>query len=127
MQKVDSSFVTVDANKDGFIDRAEIEAAEVKAMTARKAALQRQREGAFRKLDTNKDNALSLQEFNAPIAQVAIPKGNATPILGRFDTNKDGKVSLAEQRAPSMAQFDRADTNKDGSLSAAEQRATVKR
>jgi hypothetical protein len=127
MQKVDDSFVSVDANKDGFMDRAEIEAAEVKVMNARKAALIRQREAAFRKLDTNKDNALSLQEFNAPVAAVAIPKGNAAPILGRLDTNKDSKVSLAENRAPAMAQFDRADTNKDGVLSAAEQRATVKR
>ena len=127
MQKVDESFVTVDANKDGFMDRAEIEGAEVKALSARKAALMRQREAIFRKLDTNKDNALSLQEFSAPVAAVAIPRGNATPILSRLDTNKDGKISLAENRAPAMVQFDRADTNKDGVLSAAEQRATVKR
>jgi hypothetical protein len=127
MQKVDSSFVTVDANKDGFMDRAEIEAAELKALTARKAALMRQREEIYRKLDTNKDGALSLQEFNAPVVAVAVPKGNATPVLGRLDTNKDGKISLSENRAPAMAQFDRADTNKDGALSPAEQRATVKR
>ena len=38
MQKLDESFVAVDANKDGFIDRSEIEAAEVKALAARKAA-----------------------------------------------------------------------------------------
>ena len=127
MQKVDSSFVTVDANKDGFMDRAEIEAAEVKALTGRKAALLRQREEGFRKLDTNKDGQLSLQEFNQPVVAVAIPRGNATPILNRLDTNKDGKVSLAENRAPAMVQFDRADSNKDGTLTAAEQRATVKR
>lgn len=126
MQKVDNAFVTVDTNKDGFLDRAEIEAAEVKALTARKAAMLRQREAAFRKLDTNKDGSLSLQEYNAPIAAMPI-KANAAPVLGRLDTNKDGKISLAENRAPSMAQFDRADTNKDGTLTPAEQRATVKR
>jgi hypothetical protein len=126
MQKVDNSFVTVDSNKNGFMERAEIEAAEVKALTARKAALMRQREGIFRKLDTNKDNALSLAEFSAPIAAAPI-KADAAPILARLDTNKDGKVSLAENRAPAMVQFDRADTNKDGVMSPAEQRATVKR
>ena len=127
MQKVDSSFVMVDTNKDGFMDRAEIEAAETKVMTGRKVAVIRQREALFRNLDVNKDGNLTLAEFNAKVTAAAIPKANATPVLGRLDTNKDGKVSLAENRAPSMTQFDRADTNKDGSLSPAEQRATVRR
>jgi Ca2+-binding EF-hand superfamily protein len=127
MQKVDNSFVLVDSNKDGFMERAEIESAEVKVLTTRKATLLRQREESFRKLDTNKDGSVSLQEFNAPLVAVAIPRGNATPVLSRLDTNKDGKVSLAENRTPAMAQFDRADSNKDGSLSPAEQKATARR
>ncbi len=126
MQKLDESFVAVDANKDGFMDRAEIESAEVRGMTARKAALLKRQEGVFQKLDVNKDGSLSMQEFSAPVASAAIRKGNAAPVLGRLDTNKDGKISLAENRVPSMAQFDRADTNKDGSLSA-DERARVKR
>ena len=126
MQKVDESFVNVDANKDGFMDRAEIEAAEVRAITARKAALLKRQESIFQRLDANKDGSLTMQEFSAPVAAAAIRKGNATPILGRLDTNKDGKVSLAENRVPSMAQFDRADANKDGALSA-EERARIKR
>ena len=126
MQKVDETFVAVDGNKDGFMDRAEIEAAEVRGMTSRKAALLKRQEGIFQKLDANKDGSLTMQEFSAPVASAAIRKGNAAPVLGRLDTNKDGKVSLAENRVPSMAQFDRADTNKDGALSA-EERARVKR
>ena len=127
MQKLDESFVAVDSNKDGFVDRAELEAAEVKALAARKAAGLRQREAAFRRLDANKDGSLTLQEFNAQAAAAALPRANATPVLNRRDTNKDGKVSLAENRAPLMAQFDRADTNKDGTLSADEQRAAARR
>jgi len=127
MQRVDNSFVTVDSNKDGFMDRSEIEAAEAKVMAARKAVLLRQREAVFRDLDSNKDGNLTLTEFNAKVVATAMPKPNATPVLNRLDTNKDGKVSLAENRAPSMAQFDRADTNKDGTLTPAEQKARVRR
>ncbi len=127
MQRIDNGFVAVDSDKDGFLERPEIEAAETRVLTARKAALLKQREAGFRRMDTNKDGSLSLTEYNAPLVNAALPKANATPVLGRLDGNKDGKVSLAENRAPAMAQFDRADTNKDGTLSADEQRARAKR
>jgi hypothetical protein len=123
MQRIDRDFVSADANKDGFADRAELEAAETKTLAARKATLLRQREAGFRQLDTNKDGNLTLAEFSAPIVAAPIRKADATPALSRFDTNKDGKISLAENRAPAIAQFDRADTNKDGTLSVEEQRA----
>jgi len=127
MQRIDDSFVAVDANKDGFMDRAEIETTETKAMGARKTAVLRQREALFRNLDANNDGNLTLQEFNAKVVAAPLPKANATPVLNRLDTNKDGKVSLAENRVPAMTQFDRADTNKDGTLTAAEQRARTRR
>jgi Ca2+-binding EF-hand superfamily protein len=126
MQKVDNSFVVVDTNKDGFMDRTEIEAAETKILTAEKTVLLRRREAFFRSLDANKDGNLTLAEFNAKVAAVPI-KANATPVLNRLDTNKDGKISLAENRVPSMAQFDRADTKQDGMLSPAYQTTRVKR
>ena len=127
MQQIDNVFVSVDADKDGFLEKPEIEAAETKAMANRKAAVLKQREAAFRKLDANKDGNLSLQEFNSQVAAAPLPKPNAAPVLGRLDTNKDGKVSLAENRAPTMAQFDRADSNKDGTLSPEERRASAKK
>lgn len=126
MQRIDRDFVSADANKDGFADRAELEAAESRAFAARKAALLRNREAAFRQLDANKDGNLTLVEFNAAVNAAPLKKADAAPVLNRFDTNKDGKVSLAENRAPAIAQFDRADTNKDGTLSVEEQRARAK-
>ena len=126
MQRIDRDFVNADANKDGFADRSELEAAETKVMAARKAAALRNREGAFRQLDANKDGNLTLAEFNASVSAMPLKKADAAPVLNRFDTNKDGKVSLAENRAPAIVQFDRADTNKDGTLSVDEQRARAK-
>ena len=127
MQSIDRGFVAVDANKDGFADKAEMEAAQTRAAAARKAELLRSREVAFRRLDTNKDNSLTLQEFNSAAASAPLVNPDAAPILSRFDTNKDGRISLVENRVPAMAKFDRADTNKDGSLSDEEQRAASRR
>ena len=99
LQRVDSSFVTVDTNKDGFMERSEIEAAETKVMSARKATALRQREEAFRRMDANKDGSLTLQEYNAALVATPLPKSNASPVLARLDTNKDGALSPEERKA----------------------------
>ena len=126
MQRIDAVFVAADANKDGFADRAELEAVQVKDLSARKAFVIKQREAGFKSLDKDNNGSLSMAEFNAVVAAQPI-KTDTAAVLGRFDTNKDSKVSLAENRAPALAQFDRADTNKDGSLSPAEQKAAGSR
>lgn len=123
LAQADSAFVGVDANKDGFTDRGEIEAAEARSLAALKARSIREREGVFRRLDADKNGSLTLAEFNALAVAQALPKADATRFLNALDTNKDGKVSLSENRAPAAVRFDRADTNKDGTLSVAEQRA----
>ena len=126
MQRVDAIFVSADSNKDGFASRPELEVAQTKELQGRKAAVIRQREGAFKQLDKDNNGSLTMVEFNAVV--VAAPlRTDAPGALSRLDTNKDGKVSLAENRAPAMAQFDRADTNKDGTLSIAEQNAAAAR
>jgi len=122
MQKIDSGFVTADANRDGFADKAELEAVQAREFNAQKAFVIRQREALFKRLDKDNNGQLTMQEFNAQVTAARV-KTDSAAVLARFDTNKDGKVSLAENRAPAMAQFDRADTNKDGSLSVAEQKA----
>ena len=99
MQRIDNGFVSADSDKDGFLERAEIEGAETRVLAARKAALLKQREASFRRMDANKDGALSPAEYNAPLVNAALPKANATPILNRLDTNKDGTLSAEEKRA----------------------------
>ena len=126
MQRIDSVFVSADANKDGFADRAELEAVQVKEFNAQRAYVLKQREAVFRRLDKDNNGVLTLQEFNAPVANAPVTT-DVPGVLSRLDTNKDGKISLAENRAPAMSKFDRADTNKDGVLSVAEQKAAAAR
>jgi hypothetical protein len=126
MARIDKGFSEIDTNKDAYADRAEIEAAETKAIAARKAQMLKQREAAFKQMDKDKNGSLSLAEFNAAAAAQS-PKGNATPMLNRLDTNKDGRVSIVENRAPASARFDKLDTNKDGVLTVEEQQAAPKR
>lgn len=127
MQRVDDGFAAVDTNKDGFNDRVEIEAAEIKVMRARREQTIQQREAAFRQLDKDKNGSLSLAEFNSAIAAQQMPKANATPRITRLDKNKDGKISQAENRAPATAQFNQFDTNKDNIVSTAELQARQRR
>lgn len=125
MSRIDGGFSSIDTNKDGFTDRAEIEAAESRLINNRRSQQLKQREAAFRQLDKDKNGSLSLQEFNAAIAAQGA-KPSATPRLTRLDTNKDGKISMAENRTPAAARFDRIDTNKDGILSVEEQKKAPK-
>lgn len=120
---VDKAFDAVDANKDGVTDKAEIETAQTKSLAARKAALLKEREAAFRQLDKDKNGSLTLVEFNAALQAAALPPANAAPYLGKLDVNKDGKVTKAENRTPAAAEFDSLDTNKDGTLTQAEANA----
>lgn len=126
VRNLDTTFKSVDTNGDGFLNAAEIGAAETKGQQQRQANVRSRVEAEFTKLDTNKDGTLTKAEFMAAAPQ---PKGtlpNGASIVAQLDKNKDGKVSADEYRAPILSRFDRADTNKDGTISAAERQAAAK-
>jgi len=113
-----ATFDLFDANKDGWVDRAEAQ----KGMDASNAKRRTDEVNAtFARLDANKDGSLTKQEFDAlftptrPVTKVQWMDSN--------DTNKDGRVSLAEATASAMATFDKLDTDHNGVVSAAEMKA----
>jgi Ca2+-binding EF-hand superfamily protein len=122
-QNVDATFNEVDTNKDGFVTRAEIDAAQTKQLQAMNAARQQQLAAEFKKLDTNKDNQLSLAEFQAAAGPMPATQPDAP--IAKLDTNKDGKISRDEYRAPKLADFDKADANHDGTVTVAELKAAT--
>jgi Ca2+-binding EF-hand superfamily protein len=120
-KQVVGRFTGIDTNKDGFLNQAEINAAETRARQQVEAQLLARRKAAFEKADSNKDGSLSYAEFSAAVPQPTF-KSDSKDAIGKLDANKDGKVSQAEFQAPAMAMFTRIDTNKDGSVSVEEQR-----
>ncbi len=127
MSRIDKAFGELDANKDGYASKAEIETAEARAIEARKARALKQREASFRRMDKDKNGSVSLQEFHAAMEALPERKPDATARLNRLDSNKDGRISMIEHRGPAAAQFERLDSNKDGILSVDEQKAGRRR
>jgi hypothetical protein len=118
LMKVDSEFVAMDANKDGKLTKDEIERFQSTAIEARRRERNR---ALFAQLDTDRNGALSPQEFERIAGRARIV--NVQPLIVKEDTNKDQQLSMSEYRAGAAADFDRLDTNKDGFLSQAEAQA----
>ena len=114
---MDGEFRKVDADKDGQLVRAEIEAFQRAAAVAQAQARSR---ALFAGLDTDRNGQVSLAEFAK--LPINAPPPNAAALL-KFDTGKDGKVSLIEHRTATLANFDRLDADKDGVVNAAEMKA----
>ncbi len=112
----EAEFARVDANKDGQMSRAEIEASQRAAISAR---IDARNKALFAQLDTDKNGQLSPAEF-AKASPAAEP--NADAVL-RIDTNKDGQVSLDEHRKATIETFTKIDANKDGKITAVEVKA----
>jgi Ca2+-binding EF-hand superfamily protein len=124
-KNLDARFSAIDTNHDGQLDKAEVAAAQAKALQRAQEVEQQRLETEFKKLDSNHDNSLSLAEFKAAGPRL---KTNDTPdqMIAQLDTNKDGKISAAEYRAPQLGNFDKADANHDGILTAQELQAARK-
>lgn len=122
VRETEANYKRLDANNDGSVTRAEIEAAQARSEQAVEAQLVKRRAEAFARLDTNQDGQLSLAEFNAGAPIKPRPKADAGQVVQRMDANKDQNISLAEFRAPTLATFDKMDLNRDGIVSIDEQR-----
>jgi Ca2+-binding EF-hand superfamily protein len=122
--QIKANFGRMDANRDGFVTRAESAAARDAAMNARFNAM-------FGALDGDKNGSISRAEFIAANrrALANATRGAAVPDrdFDLADTNKDGRVALAEALAGPVRQFNAADANRDGSLSPAERANAAKK
>lgn len=102
-------FAAVDADKDGKITPAEVDAFRAAEVTA---------------ADADKDGKLSATELSAlhMARMTARAEAMAARMIERHDADGDGLLTAAEfaTRPAPQALFDRADTDGDGALSQAE-------
>lgn len=145
--RVRGLFARVDANRDGFVTRAEAEAFRGATRAQRQERRDDRRQARFAQLDTNQDGSISREEFfakgdradrgerrgmraerRAERLDRRAQRGGFAARLGgrlfeRLDTDRDGRVSLAEATSSRLAAFDRADANRDGRVTRDERRA----
>jgi len=136
--KIAKHFARVDANRDGFVTKAEADTA-MQAFRGKRAERRAdRREHAFERLDANRDGAISRPEFDAVQAKrqqrmaQRDHNGDGRPDRKGFgrsgmrgfgghmfemaDSNKDGRVSLQEAQSAALHHFDMVDTNRDGQI-----------
>lgn len=149
--KVRDHFARLDADKDGFLTKAEAEAgnAAVRQKVVEKMGEKRDPNAAFDRLDANKDGAISRDEFaqarekRVERRTVMKERAGAAPgaeghkgmrmhrmggmmmggqMFDMADANKDGRVSLQEATDAAARHFDMADANRDGQVTPDERR-----
>jgi len=147
-QKVQQHFAKADTNRDGFITKAEADAAVHVRHERIEARMDHRGETMFERFDSNKDGQVTKAEADAVFATKSVdiahagpgdhkPKHNWDALVSRFDSNKDGAISKAEFDAAHSKRVDRvadrrskrvlggaifsmADADKDGRVSLAE-------
>ena len=147
-QKAQQHFTRLDTNKDGFLTKAEADAAAHATHERVEQRLDKRGDSMFARLDANKDGKVTRTEAETVFAarKGAGKSAKAAPTWDKFasrlDANKDGAISNAEfdavhsKRADRVADrrssrglagqaFATADTNKDGRVSLAEATATA--
>lgn len=115
--KLDADYADLDANSDGKVDAAEINARLVKSAEADLETIRKKRDDTFAKLDADGNGSISKAEFEAKAPLPRIKEPDAKPFLDQFDADKDGGITKQEFRAPTLANFERLDADKDGMVS----------
>ena len=143
---VQAMFARLDTNRDGYVTKAESEAARgdragrmMKRMHSHGGIEggggAPNRGAMFDRLDTNRDGNISRSEFEAAPARqerrvvirtdrdgAGVPgamhgmRGLRGHLFDMADANRDGRVTLQEATAAAYRHFDMADVNRDGQI-----------
>ncbi len=145
--RVQAQFVRTDANSDGFLTQAEVQAqAAARPGREQRLANREQREAKraqrLARLDTDRDGKISDAERAARAATRGGDQAERQPKraqrqamrgvrgltineqrFARLDANKDSRLSLVEVAARVATRFQRLDANRDGAVTGEERRS----
>jgi len=135
-------FARLDTNRDGFVTKAEADAARALFRSQFAARAGEKQGAAFDRMDANRDGSVSRPEWDARTAQRqqrAAAQGAKAPRAGMrgmhgfggrmfemADANRDGRVSLQEAQTAALQHFDMMDANRDGQVTP-EERGQMRR
>lgn len=141
VERTRTMFARIDANRDGFITMAEAQAMRGQARGMRMNRAERRmdparRAQAFERLDANRDNVISRDEWaraQEARSQRMAQRGQAGMqrmrgqgrmgggmMLRMADADRDQRVSLQEATNAALQRFDRIDLNRDGRVTVQE-------
>lgn len=137
---IQQHFDELDTNKDGSLDKQELQAARAKhggrggpGMVARldkngdgkvsKDEAPARMQQHFEQVDANKDGYVEQSELQAAHARRGQQGGPGQGRMAHLDADKDGKVSQAEFSATVQQWFSRLDANADGAVTRDEVKA----
>lgn len=133
--RLKTRFAKLDADRNGSVSQAEIDAHRSAKKAERQAKRGERRTALFATLDTDRNGTLSREEFTAPRPDASKRDGKrhwrgagrmggrGGAMLMQADANKDGQLTYAELSARAIARFDAADANRDGIVTAEERKA----
>lgn len=140
-------FAMTDANRDGFVTKAEAETRMAAMGPKRHARPVKSNSDHFAEMDRDRNGSISRAEFDAHHASAMENRAERresrmerradrmerremrgtglrinTRQFERFDANNDGRLSLAEAQVRPLARFTAADANRDGTVTVEERR-----
>ena len=117
---VDKRFVAIDANGNGKLDTAELEAAQQRIVVRLEERRRNAARANFAAADANADGKVTLEEWEAAASRAPLHVWTGAQLLTSLDSDRDGLVSIDEYRASQLEQFDGRDADGDGTLEAGE-------
>lgn len=131
---VQAMFAKLDSDRNGWLTKAETDAARDEVRKGRVAQVaERRAVHSFGQIDRDGNGSISRAEFDSAHANRVGPatdrhtRRGAHMLGGKMfdtaDSNKDSRVSLQEATATALRQFDMADANRDGQVTGEERKA----
>lgn len=120
VRAVDLRFVGIDADGNGRLEEAELDAAQARIVARIEERRRSVATANFAAADANADGKVTLDEWLAAATAAPLRVWTGGQLLASLDADKDGAVSLDEYRASQLDQFDARDTDGDGTIEAGE-------